>query len=806
MKRILYILLLSIRQSMRSPVNTLLCILVLAGSIALVTTMFSICAMLFLSSYPYEMADRIVIVEKCDKQKNCHWQWSVDSYRMMEDASADVFEHLIPTFKDTVFVQNGSIGQNLGASYVAWDFDKSLQVEPILGRTFTQEDAATGAEPVVIIGEKIWDGFYERDRNVIGKSIVVDGRARTIVGVMPAIMEYPIRERLWIPLNLETLKQDTGWAEMVFVIGIINEGLSVEQAEEMFQPIAQEISKAYPKEHFNTEKAELLRMNDTLRSPSDIVLFGTLFACSILVLFTGCGIASGLLTARYAERSQELAIRSALGASRAQIVTQIMLEFTLLSTSAIILGHLTSRYIGASILSHYLGVFDMPVFIARSHSIMLLPFTIAILIIVTASSTIVPALRATKTDIRNILRESTRTGSSLRLTKLSNLLISWQVATSCIVLNGCALIGYSLYSFNHECKYFDPADYIGATVSFNSNKHHDDHKRAALMAEIMKLVREHPQIEKAAISTEYFNYYQWGVGTKVWPEGKTYKNEIEAPTAIQRVISPGYFDATNTPLISGREFNESDDYDHPLVAIVNDSFAMEHFGTLDVIGKSIGVHGQDEQHSIVAVVPDTMDDVYIEGKLPVFYLPYATTPWYDLTMIIKSDADIESIKDHITNSIGMVDKDTCLTSIMPLNKQRDKNGHGDILGFVFVLFSMFSIGTLIMTIAGLYGVISFSLNVRKQEMGIRLSLGASPTHIVTGLAKQSFIYICIGMAFGLAGTLGMRILLTQCVIAMPESLLVYVLTMLALMLMCLVAVILPALRQADCEPSDALRT
>ncbi len=798
----------SFRLASTSPMNAILCILVLAGSIALVMTMFSVSSMIFLSKYPYRNVDRMVFVAKLDDKNNRSSDWGADSYRMiMSEEHGDIFDDLVPFFADRVAIRNGNNSKSEHAAYLDAQFESKLGIRPILGRTFNAEDAKSNTERVVIIGEKVWKELFGQDPEVCGKILNVDGIDRTVIGVMPQIFECPSRQKLWMPFNIDTLKAESGWATYATFIGTIKEGLTIEEANRRFELLTQRIIESSPGEHRYTKHGRLIKIKDTIADNDGRYLFGALMICSVLVLLMGCGIVSGLLTARYSIRTQEIAIRSAMGASRTQLVSQMVLEFSLLSGTSLIIGLLIKRWLEIGVLQRYLDYFDLPLFMMQAGHSWKIPFAVFILILTTLASTLLPAMRASKPNLISILRESTRTGSSLRVTRLSNILIIWQVATATVMLCGVAIIGHMLHKLNNECIYFDPSSYMSAQMAFNPIMHSDDSTREQKVRMLMERLLLEPMVDKVAVTTEYFGGDGfWGDDQKTWIEGHHYASESEVPMCTQRIVTPGYFNTMNIPIIAGREFSVSDSGVNSRLVIVTDQFAKRYFNSIDVIGKHVAFHNQDNIYEIIGVVPESIDNNDNIIQFPALYVPYASNPWFDFILVSKGHCKPMDLELILQKVVSDIDSNISISSVMTLKEMRERNGQGLLLHFVFVLFTTFSIGALLMAASGLYGVISFSVNIRNIEMGIRLALGADPRLIISLLVSKGLLCMCAGLGLGIVGSYFLREIMRRNFNPLPESAIIYASTVLALLVVCTITVVIPAFLGATNDPSRALRS
>lgn len=806
MSQILKSILFSLRVSAKTPLNTLLCICVLSCGIALTTSMYKLYEMLYASTVPYENSDRMVMVTRSGPNGYPRNDWPIDSYRLLVERQ-HIFDDTLAFSPESMTVKNGDTGYLAQGNYVGANFSRFLNTNPILGRTLTDDDVKPDAPRTVLLSYNTWKQQYNLDPEIIGKTLVSDGVPRTIVGVMPEGFDGPfpmLNVDMWVPLNLDTLMQETGYANSVLLIAAVKKGLNSADVSREANVLFSEIVKANPREHEGLDRISLRYFNDAKVNGDGAKFVIALFVCAILVLLMSCGIVSGLMTARYSSRTQEIAVRTALGASRGRIVMQMFLEFLTISLPAILLGFLLSHLFDSMVLEKYYDRFGLPPFMRHHDNIKMTVFFVVVLFFVTLLSTLMPALRASRTDLNTILKESTRTGSALRVTRLSNFLITWQVATACIVLSCGAMIGYFIYAYRSFNTFFNEADYVTFRLAFNAHDHGDRPAKCNEVEALLARLRQTPGIEKAALTIEFFGGNQWsGFERRVWVDGKEYATDNEAPRAFERVVSPGYMDAFNFPLLVGRDFTAQDNEKNP-VAIVTEGFARQHFGSLDVIGRRFKTGRDNAYLSIIGVIPE----VYNPSGDPLgaygFFRVYASEPWDDVFLVIKGRGSLEDLRKTVASVIDSVDSKICIAQASTFTEARDRYGPATFLSFLLSLFVTFSVCALLMTAGGLYGIISFSTNIRRTEMGIRLALGAQPEGLMFLVTRRGLVYVAIGLVLGAGGSILVSRILANS-FSGGNTFWPYVAS--AAFLLCIsgISVLVPAYSASRCEPSKALR-
>ena len=806
MKRLLGILLFSLRLSAKVPMNTLLCIAVLAGGIALATTTYKIYELVFSSAVPYKDSERLVVPQRVFKNNNQDTGWPIQSYKMLRERQ-QVFESITPFVTDGMSLKHNEQGQLVLALYVEEGFTSLADVHPFIGREITASDCRPDSPKVAIISYETWRDLYQSDPNVVGQTIVGDGIVREIIGVMPEGFDGPFpinRVAIWVPLNPDTILKDTGYVTEIGMACIVKKGLSREEAASRINSVTREIAAAYAQENDGVEYASLRYLNDAHTNEDGTKILSAVFVCGFLILFMSCGIVSGLLTARYSTRTQEIAIRSALGASRFQIVGQMIVEFLTISIPAVILGFLLSHWFDVAVINGFLDRFQIPDFMRHQNTTRMVVFILIVLCFVSLVSTLMPALRASRTDLNGILHESTRTGSSLRITRMSNFLITWQVATACIVLTGGAVVGYFIYDYRTFNRTFNPEDYLSARIAFNAHDHTSKTRNNEVNT-ILSRLRQDPGVVKACVSNEFFHGNQACGGEKrVWEEGKDYASEMDAPIEYNRVVSPGYFDAMNIPILAGRDFTPEDDTDHP-VAIVTEGFAMERYGTTDVLGRRFRISRDGAFMTIVGLVPEVYNPKHDPALHSGFFRPYGLEPWDDVFILIKSRSSFEDTRRLVTSVVESTDTRICLSLFQTFNDARGQQGPETFLEFLLALFITFAICALVMTAGGLYGIISFSTNMRRTEMGIRLALGARPSGLVLLMTRRGMVFVLIGLILGVAGSMLLRNIMMSTFSGSSDAMWTYFVCGMILVTISGVSIFIPAYAAANCDPARALR-
>ena len=787
----------------KTPLITALSIMVLSLSIALATLMFNMIEGILMAKLPYEGGDRLMRIQRNNPENQyADNKLPFKTYEEFVEKQT-AFDGIIGYFIDSCNLQVGlKAGQELGI-YASPDFLDTLGVKPVMGRGFTEDDARAEAPPVAVISQKVWNEYFGGDPEVIGKILMVDGIQRTVIGVMPTGFDFPFVNHLWLPLNIDTLVSQTGWGSSLYVAGRIKEGTSLASASLQSNELFKHIKEAYPVENEGFQSLQIDCFKEYFIGQQTRLLFVAMGLCAGLILFMGCAIVSNLITVRSMKRSSELAIRSALGASRKQLVFQMLFESMITSIISLISGWLLMQWFNTAVLQKYYIEFNVPSwFFGGGINIRHYIFVVTILLTVTVASTLVPALRASRTSLNDLLKDSSRTGSSLKMSIMGRMLIIFQIAAACAVITGGAIIGYFLHDIRGQEFDYNPNQYLFSLISMNNNDHPRAEERVVFMKKFLQALDSRPEVSGATFSTEFY------AGNLIAPIkiiGADYPTPDSYPKYYRSIVSPGYFEVMNTSLIAGRGFTDVDDFNHPTVVIVTDVMARQLFGDESPLGKQfIFVSGQDEKTvTVIGVVKDLYRSERDRDHRTGFFMSSYQETWMDFGLHIHIAGNPKAFEPILVQTLRETDPRVAVTSISTIRERTDSNLIG--LDFIYLLFVTFSIGALIMAAAGLYGVVSFSVSQRIRELGIRLALGAAPLNIIFRVFRQGLMNAGIGMVFGVAGAYLLRYLLMMILNPLYESILVYCCVLLAVFAMSSISILVPAVRGGTTDPADALR-
>ena len=677
-----------------------------------------------------------------------------------------------------------------------------LGVQPILGRSFLEEDDRPGSTTVAILSEGLWKRRFGADRNIVGKSITMNTRPVTVVGVMPGGFEFPQNTQIWTPAGVNSAKEPRDNREFS-ALGRLKPGVELEQAQSQISAVNARLAQAFPDTNKGWD-AHLARLHERLvRSvrPSLLLLLGAVG----FVLLIGCANVANLLLARAAARQKEVAIRTALGASRGRIIRQMLTESILLSTIGGALGLILSFWLIELLIS--ISPPDSPRFSEANLDYRVLAFTLAISACTGLIFGLAPALQASKLDVSGSLKEGGRSSEGYRRTNARSLLLIGEVAMSLILLAGAGLLIKSFMRLQEVKPGFNPERVLIASVSLPGAKYKEDQQRVDFFRALIERLRALPGVQAAGAGVNLpLNASGYLIGRAFIPEGKPLTAD-EAADASWSTITPTYFEALQIPLLAGRTFNERDNASAPKVVIVNRKVAIKHFGSeTAALGKRISIW-RDEKfpREIVGVVGETKSGT-LEGESEAqIYTPQAQDgSWGFMTLAIRTTADPSAITATLRREVLGLDKDLPIFNVKTMEDVVAASIGSRRLSML--LLSVFAGVALLLAAIGIYGVMAYTVTQRTQDIGIRMALGAQAGDVLRMVVGQGMTLALIGIGVGLAGAWGLTRVIANLLFGVKATdPITFAAISLLLAFVALLACYLPARRAARVNPIEALR-
>jgi len=793
----------ALRQLRKSPGFTLIAVLTLALGIGANSAIFSLVNGVLLRPLSYPDAEQIVYIEGQNPSLGI-----TDSNISAPDfqdwtAQTQAFSHTAFYWTGgAALAEQGGEPERVPRAGVTTRFFDLLGVQPILGRSFLEEDDRPNSTTVAILSEGLWKRRFGADRNIVGKAITMNTRPVTVVGVMPGGFEFPQNTQIWTPAGVNSAKEPRDNRELS-AIGRLKPGVELEQAQSQISAVNARLAQASPDTNKGWD-ARLSRLHERLvRSvrPSLLLLLGAVG----FVLLIGCANVANLLLARAAARQKEVAIRTALGASRGRIIRQMLTESILLSTIGGALGLILSFWIIELLIS--ISPPDSPRFSEASLDYRVLAFTLTISAFTGLIFGLAPALHASKLDVSGSLKEGGRNSEGYRRTNARSLLLIGEVAMSLILLAGAGLLIKSFMRLQEVKPGFNPERVLIASVSLPGAKYKEDQQRVEFFRALIERLSALPGVQAAGAGVNFpLNASGYAIGRTFIPEGKPLTRD-EAADASWSTITPTYFAALQIPLVAGRTFNERDNAGAPKVVIVNRKVAIKHFGSeIAALGKRISIW-RDEQfpREIVGVVGETKSGT-LEGESEAqIYTPQAQDgSWGFMTLAIRTTADPSAITAALRREVLGLDKDLPIFNVKTMEDVVAASIGSRRLSML--LLSVFAGVALLLAAIGIYGVMAYTVTQRTQDIGIRMALGAQAGDVLRMVVGQGMTLALIGIGVGLAGAWGLTRVIASLLFGVEATdPITFAAISVLLAFVALLACYLPARRAARVNPIEALR-
>jgi putative ABC transport system permease protein len=563
------------------PMLSSVAVLTLGLGIGLSTTVFCVVNGGLFKGLPFPDADRIVaLVSSTPSQNQPRQPVSVHDVVVFQERQTSFAKVGAYSFAPINLAAGDGRPERVRAAELTVDAFDALGVQPILGRGFRSGDDRAGADPIVLIGHDLWRDRYGSAPDIVGKPLRANGTYRTVIGVMPPSFAFPIREALWIPLTLDPLATARGLGARYQVIARLKPGVSVAEAKTQVATIAAQLEREFEATNKGVG-ADVLPYAMFVFGPEMYGLLYTMLAAGIGVLLIACVNVSNLLAARASLRQREVAVRMALGAGRFRVVRQHLTEVVALAVVGGTLGVVLSVF-GMRLFTQALSANPPPFWITFDLDYRVMLFVFTLIVLATVSAGTLPALHAASVSAGTALKEESRGTTSARLGRFSSGLVVLELAVSCGLLIAAGLMIKSVVQLRNVPMPFAIEHVLTARVDLPRGSYSDSPASIRFFEQLLPRLQAIPGVEAATLSD---GLPAAGNGTiPVQIDGKAYALDSDSPLAREGIVTPGYFDTFETPVMHGREFTTGDVATSQRVAIVNESFARLHFGGIDAVG------------------------------------------------------------------------------------------------------------------------------------------------------------------------------------------------------------------------------
>jgi predicted permease len=800
----------ALRQLLKSPAFTLLAVLTLALGIGMNTAIFSLINDLLLKGLPFQKPDELVILQAEAKERNLsQLPMSVPRFWHYRDAQTVFSSFAADTGTGYILTGLGDPVQINGYDVTANYFD-TLGIRPILGRNFLPEEEMKA--DVALVSQNFWRKYLNSDLQVVGRNINLNGVATTIVGVVPD------PSRTWFgpnvdvftakPFQLPGLSQERLMRGVSFMraVGRLKPGVTADQAASALRILQQSYKQARPENADNTWVPVVITgaedATGTLRQPFYLLLGAVGF-----VLLIACSNVANLLLVRFTGRRREIALRMALGASRAGVVRLFVFESLLVSVSAGLVGTCLALWV-VSLIPKLAGD-NFPVGNAIALNAPVLLFTLGLSLLTGLAMGMYPAWQSSRADLVDGLKDGGRAMTGSRgQQRFRRGLVAAQVGLSVVLLAGASLLIASFVRLSKQASGFNPEHLWVGFVGLPPAQYPDAAAKSLFVDRLLTEVRNSPGIESASAG----DGIPLGGGQSRSPYARVDGNPApvnQRPLGLTRSVSPGFMKTYGIPLLAGRDFDERDGFDKPTVVILSKSTAQKMFPAgEDPIGKRI-FFGTDNNTGlpceVIGIVGDVRSIRLEQANDIEFYRPWPQRTQPFLAITVKTAFKPDAATSTVRNALAKVDPALPIIQPRTMNEIIDQS-----LGqrrLMMTLLGVFAAIALVLAMVGIYGAVAYTVEQRTGEIGVRMALGAQTADVLRLVVRQGMNPVIIGLVLGITAALGLgRLMTTQLYEVSAHNPVLLGATSAVLAIVALLACLIPARRASLVNPIEALRT
>jgi putative ABC transport system permease protein len=789
----------SLRSLLKRPGFTAIALLALALGIGANTAIFSLVNAVILQPLPYRDPDRLISVYGT---RNRSTQGSVGPTDFLDYRSQNkTFEQFAASGSMMLPMNLTGSGEpeRLNASIITGNYFDTFGVRPALGRGFSLENEKTGQDHVTVLSHAFWQTRFGGDPNIVNKTINLDGKAYEVLGVMPAEVVLPQPAQLWVPINFDAdpeMKMRN--ARFLRGIGRLKEGVTLDQAQTDTDLIAAQLEQQYPDSNTGWS-LRLIPLREILVGGSRTMLF-ILFGAVGFVLLIACANVANLLLVRAAARQKEIAMRTALGASRLRIIRQMITESLLLAIFGGALGALLA-VAGVKLLVS-LGEDNIPRTANVKIDATVLAFTLLISLATGLLFGLAPAIRTMKENLVDALKDGIRGGSEATVkNRTRSLLVVFESAIAVMLLIAAGLLIRSLVALQNVDPGFDPNNVLTLRVDLPRQKYNTPEKASNFFEQLETRVAGLPGVEAVGLITDL----------PLSGEARDMPYRVEGRPATSdiafvdfRRVNKNYFSAMRIPLRRGRNFTEQEVRQSDKAIVVSQAFVDSVFPNEEALGKRLIIWSgiRNEPYEIIGIVGDTRYQSLQGEPSATMYVP--TRELLFVNLVIRTQGDPLSLVGGVRKEVNALDPDQPIAAIRPMTEWVAMSAAG--ARYRTTLLGLFALLAMILAATGIYGVMSYSVAQRTQEIGVRMALGARPLDVLKLVVRQGMMLALIGVIVGLAGALALTRVMSSLLFGVTErDPITFVAVAALLIVVAFISCFVPAHRATRVDPLIALR-
>ncbi len=776
---------------------TFLAVLAMAFGIGLVSSQFSFLNGVLLRGLPFEDADRLVYLERLDPQTRLSAALPLGEFtrfcerqQSFEDLGAFATGHKTLSRQDR-------LPQRYRAAEVSANFHQLLRVQPAAGRGFQANDAGAGAASVVLLGNSIWQRDFDGSPAVLGTSVRLDGNLAVVIGVMPPEFQFPEDQELWINLR----EAGGATAPDVEIFGKLKRGVAPVGAQSEFDVLTAQLK---PPETTRTDANYVTRIVPFVRhftgDEADIAFF-TMLAMGIGVLLLACANVTNLTLALASRRELELSIRAAVGATRGQLIRQMLLESTLLATLGALGGVVITLWC-SGLINRQMAAAEAPFWYRAVVDWHVVVFMSALTLFAGLATGLVPALRAARFDINRLLQAHVAGGSGLRLGRLARWLVTFQVTISCALLGVTGILTKSVISAQSMKLSIDPASYLAVPVQLPDARFPAATDRLRFFDELRAEIGALPRVEGVILTSRH--PASRGAAARIEIQGQTVQADGDLPLTLVEAVDAAYFETMNVRVLQGRGFADTDRQGTTAVTVVTESFARATWPNENPLGKRLR-RSRSDWATVIGVVTE-LPRLGVEpaSRFPRVYFSHPQQAWERMVVLIQTRQHSASQVLAIRRIVNRLAPDLAVEKVESLSDSLTEALK--IPSLINAIFLGAGAAAIFLAALGIFGVVSFSVSQRTRDFAIRMALGAGRRQIFSLVLRCSLIHLLLGLGLGsaLAFAIG-KPLASELIGVAAFDPQVSFLVASCVMIVALIAIFLPAWRATKVDPLVALR-
>jgi len=796
----------SIRSLLKHPGFTAVVVATLAVGIAANTTIFSTVDALLLHPFSFPNQERLLVLwEQNPAVGTVRGSVAPGNFTDWREQNKTC-EQLVAIDQLSFDLSDGTHPERFPGYGVTQGFFDALGVKAAQGRTFLPKESEPGREQVVVLKNSFWQERFDGDPKLVGKTITLNRKPFTVVGVMPPDFNYPYNAGvMWTPLIFDRDEQHDRQSHYLRIIGLLKPGVTIGQAQAELHAVAKRAQELFPETNSGRDIGVVTLTDDAVRGARTGVPI--LMGAVVFVLLIACANVANLLLVRAVARQRETAVRLALGASRARLIRQALTESAILG----ILGGTIGLFISVwAIEALARGIPEdyskfIPGWNRLGINLNVLFFTFAVSMLAGMVAGLAPVWHSTRTNLNEALKAGGR-GDSGRggHSRIRSTLVVAEVALSLVLLVGAGLMVRSFIAMQRADLGIKPENVLALQISLPRDSYEDKNKRRDFYQQLLGRIGSMPGVMNSGVvsivpfsSSNNSNTFQV-VGQAPFTKGAEPYVEI-------RVTTPGYFDAIGTSLRGGRLFTAQDDAKAGRVILVNETFARKYLPGQQPIGQRIELGGEEKEiHEIIGVVADVKNDDLDEAPDPAAYLPYSQNSYLTMNLIIRGTQDPTRMVSGVRSEVNALDPAIPVSNIKTISQMiYERVSPKRLMTYILAVFALCA---LLLASVGIYGVMSYAVSQRTQEIGIRMALGARTADVLKLVVSNGMKLTLIGVVIGLAGAFALTRFLENLLFHVtPTDTVTFIAVATSLIVVALLASYVPARRATKVDPLVALR-